>query len=135
LLPWSTFTDPEIATIGTTEAELKAKKTEYDVYKRPYKELDRALCDGATKGFVKILTRKGSSKILGATVVGGPAGDMICQITMAMYNKLDVSQVGAAVSPYPCYSDGIKNLTDQFNRTKLTPFTKSFLRGILCCKR
>lgn len=74
--------------------------------------MDRAICDGATRGFVKVLTKHGKADILGATFVGGPAGDMISQITMGMSNGLKLSQTGSAVSPYPSYADGIKNLTD-----------------------
>lgn len=59
----------------------------YTVYRRSFSEVDRAICDGATNGFVKVLTKQGKADILGATFVGGPAGDMISQITMAMSNK------------------------------------------------
>ena len=59
-----------------------------------------------------MLTVKGKSEILGATFVGGPAGDMISQITMGMANGLDLSKTGSAVSPYPSYCDAVKNLTD-----------------------
>lgn len=74
--------------------------------------MDRAICDGAEHGFVKILTKEGKADILGATFVGGPAGDMISQVTMCMVNGLKISATGAGVSPYPSYADGIKNLTD-----------------------
>ena len=75
-LPWCTYTDPEIATVGSTEQELKASKTKYTTYTKDYAKLDRAICD-SQKGFMKILTKAGTSEILGATFVGGPAGDMI----------------------------------------------------------
>ena len=97
--------------------------------------MDRAICDGAKAGFVKILTTAGKPEILGATFVGGPAGDMISQVTMAMVNKKNISHSGMAVSPYPSYADGIKNLTDQFNRTKLTPFVSRLLTTIVKCRR
>ena len=119
-LPWSTYTDPEIATVGKTEAQLREAKTAYQVFKRDFSEVDRALCD-STKGFYKVLTKRGSAQILGATFVGGPAGDLISMVTMGMKNGLDLSKVGAGVSPYPSYSDAVKNLTDQYNKTKLTP--------------
>ena len=125
-LPWSTFTDPEIATVGKTEQQLQAEGVQYTVYKRDFAEVDRAICDGAN-GFVKVLTKRGKPDILGATFVGGPAGDMISQITMGMANGLNISKTGAGVSPYPSYADAIKNLTDQFNRTKLTTFVKTLL--------
>lgn len=77
VLPWSTFTDPEIATVGKTEQQLREENIPYTIYRREYSQVDRAICDGVTNGFVKVLTREGKSEILGATFVGGPAGDMI----------------------------------------------------------
>lgn len=111
-LPWSTFTDPEIATVGKTEQTLKAQNIPYTVYKRELKGNDRAICDGVSKGFVKVLTKQGKAEILGATFVGGPAGDLISRITMGMVNGLDLSKTGSAVSAYPSYADPVKNLTD-----------------------
>ena len=86
-------------------------------------------------GFVKVLTAQGKPGILGATFVGGPAGDMISQITMGMVNRKNLSHTGSAISPYPSYSDAVKNLTDQFNRTKLTPFVKGLLSKIVSIRR
>ena len=82
-LPRATYTDPEIATVGATEQELKAKKIKYTAYTKDFTKLDRAICDG-TRGFQKILCKEGTSKILGATFVGGPAGDMISQVSMGL---------------------------------------------------
>ena len=76
-LPWCTFTDPEIATVGRTEQQLQAEGVAYSVWRREFKQVDRAICDGATNGFAKVLTVQGKPDILGATFVGGPAGDMI----------------------------------------------------------
>lgn len=134
-LPWCTFTDPEIATVGKTEQQLKEEGVLYTVYKRDLKQVDRAICDGVKDGFVKVLTVQGKPTILGATFVGGPAGDMISQITMGMSTGLDLSKTGAGVSPYPSYADAIKNLTDQFNRTKLTPFVSGLLKKIVNLRR
>ena len=60
---------------------------------------------------------------------------MISQVTMGLDNKLDLSNLAAGVSPYPSYTDGVKNLTDQFNKTKLTPFTKTLLRKVIEFRR
>ena len=107
----------------------------YTVYRREYDKVDRAICDGVTNGFVKVLTKEGKPDILGATFVGGPAGDMISQITLGMVNGKNISHTGYGVSPYPSYADAIKNLTDQFNRTKLTPFVSKLLSTIVSCRR
>jgi len=76
-LPWATYTDPEIAHVGKYSHELDAEKIEYDTYNKYYDKSDRAICEGVN-GFMKIHTKKGTDTILGATIVGGPAGDMIC---------------------------------------------------------
>ncbi len=68
---------------------------------------------------LKILTKKGTDEILGATAVGGPAGELIMTLTTGMHNNLGLSKIGACVYPYPSWSEGIKHLADQFNRTQV----------------
>ena len=75
-MPWATYTDPEIAHVGKHEYELKDQSIPYTLYTKPYSQLDRAICD-SQKGIIKMLVKKDSTEILGATIVGGPAGDMI----------------------------------------------------------
>ena len=102
----------------------------FDTYSKNYAKQDRAICD-SVDGFASIYCKKGSGEILGATIVGGPAGDMISIVTAGMKNKLKLDALGAGVFPYPSYGDIIKALSDQFNRTKLTSTSKAFLRGII----
>jgi pyruvate/2-oxoglutarate dehydrogenase complex dihydrolipoamide dehydrogenase (E3) component len=134
-LPWCTFTEPEIAHVGKYEHELQSEGVEYQTFTRQFSTLDRAICESVKKGFIKVHVKKGGKEILGATAVGGPAGDMISQFTMAMENSLDISQVGAAVAMYPSYGDGIKSLTDQWRRTQLTPFASKVLKKIIKIRR
>jgi len=77
ILPACTYTDPEIASVGLNEQSLKAKNIEYDVYTKFFDRCDRAICE-SKRGIYKVYCAKGTDKILGATLVGGPAGDMIC---------------------------------------------------------
>jgi pyruvate/2-oxoglutarate dehydrogenase complex dihydrolipoamide dehydrogenase (E3) component len=93
LIPYATFTDPEIATVGKNEKQLKEAKIEYDVYAKHFEHNDRALCD-SNKGVYKIYTVKGKDKILGASLAGGPAGDIIGLIGNAMTNKIGLTQLG-----------------------------------------
>lgn len=74
---------------------------------KKYDKLDRAVCE-SKKGFIKIHTVKGSDKILGATVVGGPAGEIISIITNGMFNGLGLAKIGKGVYPYPTYAEGIR---------------------------
>ena len=110
-LPWTTYTDPEVAHVGQYPADLEAKNIPYDTYYKPYKRCDRALCESKT-GFIKVHVKKGSDEILGATAVGGPAGELISLLTSGMHNSLGLSKIGASVYPYPSWAEGIKHLAD-----------------------
>ena len=79
---------------------MKKEGVEFDLYKINYDKSDRAICD-STSGVAKIYCKKGTDKILGGTIVGGPAGDMICNLASAMHNKIGLSTLGACVHPYP----------------------------------
>lgn len=130
LLPWCTYTEPEIAHVGKYCHELDKAGVKYDSYIKFYDKLDRALCD-SQDGIIKIHTKKDSDEILGATIVGGAAGDMISQITQAMYNGLGMSKVGACVHPYPTYAESFRHLADRYNGKKLTSGAKTFLRKLI----
>ena len=115
-LPWSTYTSPEIAHVGKYPWQLEAAGTEFDTYTGPFSRCDRAICEGA-KGFVKVHTKKGSDEILGATCVGGPAGELVSLLTAGMVNGLGLSKIGQGVYPYPTWAEKIKHVADQYNRT------------------
>lgn len=93
ILPWATYTDPEIAHVGKYSWELDNEGVMYDTYRKPFTRSDRALCEGK-KGFIKVHTKKGSDEILGATSVGGPAGELISILTAGMTNGLGLSKIG-----------------------------------------
>ena len=130
LLPYCTYTEPEIATVGLNEVLLHKKGIEYDVYSKSFEHMDRAICE-SKNGLYKIYCKKGTDQILGATLVGGPAGDLITHVTAAMTNNVSLSKLGVCVHPYPTYGEAFKGLADQFNRTKLKPSIKTLIRGLL----
>ena len=101
----------------------------YDTFTKPFARLDRALCE-SKKGFIKVHVEKGTDKILGATSVGGPAGELISLITAGMTNGLGLSKIGQGVYPYPTWAEGIKHLADQYNRTKLSGTAKSIVQTL-----
>lgn len=113
---------------------MEERKIKYDTYVKDYGHLDRAICEGV-RGMMKVHTKEGTDEILGATIVGGPAGDMISQVTQAMFNKLGLSKMGACVHPYPTYAEGFRALADQVNKKKLTPGAKVFLRKVISARR
>ena len=84
---------------------------QFDTYTKFYERLDRAHCEGE-KGMMKILTRKGTDQILGATVVGGPAGEIIMTLASGVHNGLGLSKIGECVYHYPSWAEGIKHLAD-----------------------
>ena len=125
VIPWCTYTSPEVAHVGLTEQQAKEEGREIDTYTQHFAEVDRAMLEGETDGFVKVHCKKGSDKILGGTIVAPSAGDMISEITLAMTHNLGLSQIGSTIHPYPTQTEAIRKLGDQYNRTRLTPLVKS----------
>lgn len=130
VIPWVTFTDPEIAHVGMSEQDLQQKGIEYNVIKVLFNGVDRAIVDGEEEGFVKIIHKKGSDKILGATIVAYHAGEMISEITSAMVNGVGLNGLSSVIHSYPTQADAIKKAADAYRRTLLTPTSKKIL-GIL----
>lgn len=127
VMPWVTYTDPEIAHVGLYEREAKEKGIEVEAIAIPLSQVDRAIADGEEEGFVKILHRKGSDEILGATIVARHAGEMISEVTTAIVGKVGLSQLSGVIHPYPTQAEAIKKAADAYRRTLLTPNTKRFL--------
>jgi pyruvate/2-oxoglutarate dehydrogenase complex dihydrolipoamide dehydrogenase (E3) component len=134
-IPWSTYTDPELARVGLSEKEAKAAGIEIDVYRRELKDVDRAITDGEEEGFVKVLTRKGSDEILGAAIVSSHAGDMISEITLAMENGIGLGGLANVIHPYPTRAEAIRQAGDSYMRTKLTPLVKRMFEWFLRMRR
>ncbi len=132
-IPWCTYTNPEIAHVGIGEAE--AKDIDIDTFLIPFTQVDRAIIDGEDEGFVKIHVKKGSDKILGATIVAQHAGDMISEITLAMVNNIGLGKIASTIHPYPTQADAIRKAGDAYNRTRLTPFVKNLFNRWLAWTR
>lgn len=123
-IPWCTYTDPEIAHVGMYERDAKEKGIEVETYVRPLKDVDRAIVDGEEEGFVKVHVKKGTDKILGATIVARHAGEMISELTLAIVGNLGLKTLGQVIHTYPTQAEAIKHVADAYNRTRLTPFVK-----------
>lgn len=113
-MPWVIFTDPEIAQVGATEKDLKEKGIAYDLVQYELSELDRAIAEGATEGFVRVLTKKGSDKILGASVVGSRAGELIQSFTYAKRNKRGLNSLLSTINSYPTFAEATKATAGQW---------------------
>jgi len=130
-MPWCTYTDPEIAHVGMSESEAKEKGIEVNTFFIPFNQVDRAIADGETEGFVKIHVKKGSDKIVGATIVARHAGEMISEITLAMVNKIGLGKIASVIHPYPTQAEAIRKAADAYNRTRLTPLVKNLFSSWL----
>ncbi len=135
VVPWCTYTDPEVAHVGMYEKDAHEKGLDVATLTVPLNDIDRALLDGETDGFARVHLKKGSDKILGATVVARHAGEMINELSLAMTAGLGLSAIGRTIHPYPTQAEAIKRLADAYNRTRLTPFVKKLFTAWLTWQR
>ncbi|HEY4910044.1 MAG TPA: FAD-dependent oxidoreductase, partial [Methylomirabilota bacterium] len=123
-IPWCTYTDPEIAHVGLYERPAEQRGVALDTYLRPFSEVDRALADGEEQGFVKVHVRRGTDKIVGATIVARHAGEMIGELTLAITAGTGLGRLASVIHPYPTQAEAIRQVGDMYNRTRLTPAVK-----------
>ncbi len=125
-MPWATYTDPEIAHVGISAQEANQRGLAIDTYFQPFDGVDRAATAGNVEGFVKIHVRKGSDEILGATIVGAHAGELISEVSVAMAAGLGLGRIANVIHPYPTLAEAIRKCGDSYNRTRLTPAVKKW---------
>ena len=129
IMPRVTFTTPEIASIGMTEAELEQTNTRYIVLKKPLSEMDRGITDNVKNGFFKLLVNK-RGKIFGATLVGNGAGELIGEIALAMNHGIKISQLADTIHPYPTYGYGLRQTADLYRAQTYSPAKRSFVQKL-----
>ncbi len=134
-IPWCTYTDPEVAHVGMYAEDAKAAGIETDEFRVDLSGLDRAILDGETEGFIKVLTKKGKDQIVGATIVARHAGEMISEVTLAMVAGVGLGTIANTIHPYPTQAEVIKRAGDAYNRTRLTPFVASLFKKIMAWQR
>ncbi|MBA2404998.1 MAG: dihydrolipoyl dehydrogenase [Bdellovibrionales bacterium] len=115
-VPWCTYTDPEVATVGETETTAKNKNIEYEVTEYNLSELDRAITENEKNGFVRVITQKGKDKILGATIVGTQASSMIVEYVAAMKNKKGLKSILSTIHVYPSFGEANKYAAGQWKK-------------------
>jgi pyruvate/2-oxoglutarate dehydrogenase complex dihydrolipoamide dehydrogenase (E3) component/uncharacterized membrane protein YdjX (TVP38/TMEM64 family) len=116
VIPWATFTDPEVARVGLSESEAKEQNIAYEVTKYGIDDLDRAIADGSAHGFVKVLTVPGKDKILGATIVGEHAGDLLAEFVLAMKHGLGLNKILGTIHTYPTLAEANKYAAGEWKR-------------------
>ena len=108
VIPWATFTEPEIARVGLNETEAREQGIEYEVTRYGIDDLDRAIADSEAHGFVKVLTIPGKDRILGVTIVGEHAGDLIAEYVLAMRHGLGLNKILGTIHIYPTLAEANK---------------------------
>lgn len=116
VIPWATFTDPEVARVGLNEKEAKERNIEYEVTKYSLEDLDRAIADEEDHGFVKVLTPPGKDKVLGVTIVGSHAGDIIAEYILAMKHGIGLNKILGTIHIYPTLSEANKYVAGNWKR-------------------
>jgi pyruvate/2-oxoglutarate dehydrogenase complex dihydrolipoamide dehydrogenase (E3) component len=116
VIPWTTFIDPEVARVGINEYEAKQQGIDYEVTRFDFAELDRAITDSATDGFIKVITPKGKDKILGVTIVSEHAGDLIAEFVLAMKHGLGLNKILGTIHSYPTWAEGNKSAAGEWKR-------------------
>jgi pyruvate/2-oxoglutarate dehydrogenase complex dihydrolipoamide dehydrogenase (E3) component len=120
VIPWATFTDPEVARVGLNETEAKEKKIPYEVATYSLEELDRAIADGEAEGFVKVLVKPGTDKILGATIGGENAGELIAEWVLAMRHGIGLDKILGTIHVYPTLQEANKYVAGVWKRSRVT---------------
>jgi len=116
VIPWVTFTSPEVARVGLSEAEAKAQGIAYEMTRYGLDDLDRAIADSDAHGFVKVLTPPGKDRILGVTIVGEHAGELLAEFTLAMKHGLGLGKILGTIHPYPTWSEAAKYAAGEWKR-------------------
>jgi pyruvate/2-oxoglutarate dehydrogenase complex dihydrolipoamide dehydrogenase (E3) component len=129
ILPWCTYTDPELARVGLSEADAKARGIDHRVYRFPFKEIDRAQAESETAGFAKILTDP-KGRLLGAAIVGPHAGELIAEYGLALAKGMAAKDISGVIHTYPTLASISRRVADQRMKEGLTPTAKAWIRHI-----
>ncbi|MBX9657504.1 MAG: mercuric reductase [Nitrospiraceae bacterium] len=127
VIPWATYTDPEIAHVGLYEAEAKEKGHKVETFTHRLDEVDRAVLDGEAEGFAKVHVEAGTDRIFGATIVAAHAGDLINEFTLAMKAGLGLKTLASTIHPYPTQGEVVKKVANAWRKTTFTARQKSIL--------
>ncbi len=134
-VPWCTYTDPEIAHVGLYAHQARERGLAVDTYTVRLADNDRAMTEGDPAGFVKVHVKQGTDRILGATIVGPHASELINEVAVAMKGGVGLGTLGSVIHPYPTLAEAIKSAGDQYSRTRLTPRVKHIMGRLMAWRR
>ena len=135
VIPWSTFTDPEVARVGLNEQEANERNIAHTVTTYGIDDLDRAIADGEAHGLVKVLTQPGTDKILGVTIVGEHAGDLLAEYVLAMKHGIGLNKILATIHIYPTLVEANKYAAGNWKRGTVTRGQWTFLSAFQAWRR
>jgi len=135
VMPWCTYTDPEVAHVGMYPRDAQAAGLEVETFQVPLRDVNRAVTDGEEDGFVKVHVARGTDRILGATIVAAHAGEMLSEVTLAIVGKLGLRAILKTIHPYPTQAEGIKRAAGLHARQKATPTVKRWLERWMALRR
>ncbi|MBI5137058.1 MAG: mercuric reductase, partial [Nitrospirae bacterium] len=132
VVPWATYTQPEVAHVGLSEAEAG---DDVDVIEVPTAATDRGRLDGDDGGYARVYLKKGTDRVVGATLVADHAGDMIGEMALAVTHRIGLKKVGSTIHPYPTTGEIWKKVADAYSRTRLTPTVHKWMTRWLAWTR
>lgn len=135
VIPWCTYTDPEVAHVGYYEAEAKAAGLQVSTITESLSHVDRAILDGENEGLARVHYESKSGKILGGTIVARHAGEMISELTLAMTTGQKIGALASTIHPYPTQAEVLKKIGDAYMRQKLTPMVKTLFKKWFAWRR
>ncbi len=135
VLPWCTYTDPEIAHVGLNAAMAEEQGVRVEEILVPLADNDRSILEGDDEGFLKIFLAHGSDRIVGATLVARHAGEMIGQMTLAISQRIGLKKIAEVIQPYPTQAEVFKRAADAYRRSTFTPRAQSIFRTLLAWMR
>ena len=133
-IPWCTYTSPELAHVGLGPSEAREACLEIDTLRIPLGDVDRARLDG-DEGLLKVHVRKGTDRLVGATLVAPDAGNIISELTLAIGSRLGLKTLASTIHPYPTAAEVVKRAADAYSRSRLTPRLRSFSARMLAWRR
>lgn len=135
VIPWTTYTDPEVAHVGLTEPEARNRGYQVETFTLPFAEVDRAILDGETEGFARVHMDVKTRRILGATLVSRHAGESIGELVLAMTQGLKLEVLSGVIHPYPTQAEVVKRLGDASLKSRLKPWMRRLLEKYFSFRR
>jgi len=135
VIPWCTYTDPELAHVGLTEAQAREQGRDVRTWTKSFDEIDRAILDGEDDGLLKIVATERKGRVLGATLVARHAGEMIGTLSQAMTHGLTLADLSKTIHPYPTQAEAIRKIGDDLQRDRVRPWMLGLTRKLLAWRR